>query len=191
MIIFPDFVKASMPVRNILDRPEYERISKHRLSRLSEVLSKPEPVQGTNVSSMAKPVLTISDCDKPTILICSHQSRDSRCGALGPLLASQFRRVIKNSTDEALPLGPRKHFTPDKVNVGMISHVGGHIFAGNVIMYVPKTWQSPLAGYGIWYGRVEPKHVEGLVKETLSEGKIVQELFRGGINASGEALRLS
>jgi len=80
--------------------------------------------------------------------------------------------------------------------VGLISHIGGHKFAGNVILYVPASFEipgkgiSPLAGYGIWYGRVEPKHVEGIVQATLLEGKIIEELFRGGVNSKGEMLRL-
>ena len=49
---------------------------------------------------------------------------------------------------------------------------------------------SPLAGYGIWYGRVEPKYVEGIVQETLLGGKVIEDLFRGGIKQGGEILRL-
>lgn len=75
------------------------------------------------------------------------------------------------------------------MDVGMISHVGGHAFAGNVIVYVPPNYTllekdgvaSPLAGMGIWYGRVEPKHVLGILDETVREGNIIGELWRGGM----------
>jgi (2Fe-2S) ferredoxin len=80
--------------------------------------------------------------------------------------------------------------------VGLISHIGGHKFAGNVIVYLPPGLKTedgeahPLAGHGIWYGRVEPKHVEGIVGETILKGRVIEELFRGGIKQNGEMLRL-
>jgi len=68
--------------------------------------------------------------------------------------------------------------------VALVSHVGGHKWAGNVIIYFHPLHQdglspSSLAGKGIWYGRVEPKHVEGIVSETIKGGKVIKELFRG------------
>ena len=80
--------------------------------------------------------------------------------------------------------------------VGLISHIGGHKFAGNLILYVPPRTKTvngqphALAGCGIWYGRVEPKHVEGIIQETILGGKIIEDLFRGGIRQGGEILRL-
>ncbi|KAL8816706.1 MAG: hypothetical protein Q9223_004324 [Gallowayella weberi] len=81
-------------------------------------------------------------------------------------------------------------------DLGMISHVGGHAFAGNVILYIPPEFCihdedkrggvpkiSPLAGMGIWYGRVEPRHVQGIIEETIRKGKILEELWRGGLDA--------
>ncbi|KAI4120194.1 MAG: hypothetical protein LQ338_007189 [Usnochroma carphineum] len=118
---------------------------------------------------------------KPTILICSHGGRDARCGILGPLLYREF--------------GKYSNPGPDYIHIGMISHIGGHAFAGNVIVYIPpgftlpsasggkaKEGRSPLEGMGIWYGRVEPRHVEGIVRETVREGKIIGELWRGGLD---------
>jgi hypothetical protein len=146
---------------------------------------------------------------KPTILICSHNSRDTRCGVMGPLLLSEFEHQLEDqdlrvSTTRIEPAYDGR--SPD-VQVGLISHIGGHKWAGNVIVYVPPAWlkgslvmttddmkveanSSPLAGCGIWYGRVEPKHVEGIIKETLLGGKVIKELFRGGIGPNSEILRL-
>ena len=39
--------------------------------------------------------------------------------------------------------------------------------------------KSPLAGKGVWYGRVEPRHVWGIVEETVKGGRVVEELLRG------------
>ena len=88
---------------------------------------------------------------------------------------------------------PTQVLPAPKVDLGMISHVGGHAFAGNVIIYTPPNWGSEsnaLRRTGIWYGRVEPRHVEGIVTETLLGGKIIKELFRGGIRRDGEMLRI-
>lgn len=81
--------------------------------------------------------------------------------------------------------------------VGLISHVGGHKFAGNVILYLPPTMRTPdgtqphpLAGYGVWYGRVEPKHVEGVVLETILRGNVIADHFRGAINRQRDIIRL-
>ncbi|KAG6031242.1 hypothetical protein E4U41_007644, partial [Claviceps citrina] len=80
--------------------------------------------------------------------------------------------------------------------VGLISHIGGHKFAGNAIVYIPPGHlgpggeEHPLAGCGIWYGRVEPRHVEGLVDETVVRGRVVEDMFRGGIDAKRRMLRI-
>jgi hypothetical protein len=75
--------------------------------------------------------------------------------------------------------------------VGLISHIGGHKFAGNVIIYIPPAFaHNALAGKGIWYGRVGPEQVEGIVTKTILEGKVIKDIFRGGIDKSGETLRL-
>jgi hypothetical protein len=127
-----------------------------------------------------------------------------RCGIMQPVLQAEFERVLR-----------RKGFTttgdennnpivdgPSHANIAAISHIGGHKYAGNVIIYIPpgltatssslseKVPVSPLAGKGIWYGRVEPKHVEGIVEETIFKGNVVEDHFRGGIGMDGEIYRL-
>lgn len=140
-------------------------------------------------------------------MICSHNSRDSRCGILGPLLHDQFRHLLSKGVTTRLPVAndsEQHSLKTNKVNIGMISHVGGHKWAGNVILNIPNQWQirsssatdirqgipSPVAGAGIWYGRVEPRHVEGIVEETMLKGRVIQELFRGGIDWRGNVLRV-
>lgn len=66
------------------------------------------------------------------------------------------------------------------------SCIGGHAYAGNVVIYLPRNWKgvngesvSPLAGKGNWYGRVEARHVWGIMDETVKKGRIIEELFRG------------
>ncbi|KAJ5753751.1 uncharacterized protein N7511_007904 [Penicillium nucicola] len=135
----------------------------------------------------------------PTILICGHGGRDMRCGIMAPALESEFQRVFQARGFTAGSDGAQATIdAPDHVNIGLISHIGGHKYAGNVIVYIPPGMMSgedgsvphPLAGKGIWYGRVEPKHVRGLVDETVFGGRVVRDHFRGGIDRSGDILRL-
>ncbi|KAJ9642015.1 Altered inheritance of mitochondria protein 32 [Coniosporium tulheliwenetii] len=80
---------------------------------------------------------------------------------------------------------------PPGARVGLISHIGGHKYAGNVIIYIPPSMKwNPLAGKGIWYGRVSPANVEGIVKETILNGKVIKEMFRGGVEQGSKILRL-
>ncbi|CCL99435.1 uncharacterized protein FIBRA_01453 [Fibroporia radiculosa] len=55
------------------------------------------------------------------------------------------------------------------------SHMGGHKFAGNIIINMPQ-------GASVWYGRVTPHEVDAIVKETVVGGKILPPLLRGGLN---------
>jgi (2Fe-2S) ferredoxin len=49
------------------------------------------------------------------------------------------------------------------------NQVGGHRWAGNLIIYPT----------GTWYGRVMPYHADCIVKECIVEGKVIKELWRG------------
>ncbi|MCJ1483941.1 hypothetical protein MMC06_004109 [Schaereria dolodes] len=140
------------------------------------------------------------------VLICGHGARDKRCGIMGPVLLSQFESSLKtagipvadkySAPDVTQPERERSN-APDRgeARVALVSHIGGHRFAGNVVIYIPPDYMmdgkpSPLAGKGIWYGRVEPKHVEGIIEETIKSGNVISELFRGGIGSKGEFLTL-
>lgn len=149
----------------------------------------------------------VRDVKDVMVLICGHRGRDERCGVYGPLLRDEFRQVLPGKGVDVLE-GPvavsEKDATTSSegqgekrtARVGVVSHVGGHKFAGNVIVYVPpgartiEGGEHPLGGCGIWYGRVEPRHVEGIVEETVLRGRVIEELFRGGINREGEILRI-
>jgi (2Fe-2S) ferredoxin len=55
------------------------------------------------------------------------------------------------------------------VTVRRTSHVGGHAFAGTVLIY-PS---------GDWYGFVTPEDVPRLLEDHLAGGKVVTDLWRG------------
>jgi leucyl-tRNA synthetase len=109
---------------------------------------------------------------EPTILICGHGGRDARCGTLGPILQAAFAAELRRRGIEG--------------QVAQISHIGGHKYAGNVIVYLPPGMSgNALAGSGIWYGRVGPGEVEGVVGETVVAGRVIGELLRGGVMIGG------
>lgn len=68
---------------------------------------------------------------KYLILLCSQRSRDARCGQSAPLLRREFERHLR-------PLGLYRDLydeRPGGVGIYFISHVGGHKFAANVMIY--------------------------------------------------------
>ena len=98
------------------------------------------------------------------VLICVHGKRDLRCGDCGPPLASRF--------EEELATRKLTHM----VSVQRTSHIGGHRFAGNVIIYPG----------GDWYGRVTPRDVPRIVDNHILNGQVVPELWRGKMGLSVE-----
>ncbi|TDZ12816.1 Altered inheritance of mitochondria protein 32 [Colletotrichum spinosum] len=157
----------------------------------------------------------VQDVGDVLVLVCGHGGRDMRCGVMGPALRDEFERQldgagvrVRTGAVEIDEGGERGEIAaPEEVGegheegqtaarVGLISHIGGHKFAGNVIVYIPPGLgdagggKHPLAGKGIWYGRVEPKHVEGIVKETVLAGRVIADMFRGGIDENRKIIRM-
>ncbi len=111
------------------------------------------------------------------ILLCSQTTRDARCGQSAPLLRKEFERHLR-------PLGLQRDLDDDHrpggVGIYFISHVGGHKYAANVIVYRKEAQQA------IWLARVRPEDCEGIVKQTVLKGKVVnpQRQLRGGFDRS-------
>lgn len=138
-------------------------------------------------------LFNVSPVSQPIVLICGHMERDKRCGIYGPILLEQFNKHLPPTANPTATL---------------VSHTGGHRFAGNVIIYIPPAFlptlrrfapssivskerhlvPHKLAGSGIWYGRVEPESVEQIVNETILGGRIIGKHFRGGIDHHGRSL---
>ena len=90
------------------------------------------------------------------VFVCVHAARDERCGRCGPPLLEAFVRACAEAG-------------LDDVTVRATSHVGGHKYAGNVIVY-PE---------GVWYGTVTPEDAPRIAREHLREGRVVLDLHRG------------
>ncbi|RKP09195.1 Sucrase/ferredoxin-like-domain-containing protein [Thamnocephalis sphaerospora] len=114
---------------------------------------------------------------RAVILICAHQRRDKRCGIAGPILHRRFLEALEQRRQrDAATAGDATDATTatacDDVGVFMVSHTGGHKFAGNVLIYPA----------GVWYGRVTACHVDAILERTVFGQEIIRELYRGRLN---------
>ncbi|KAE8377761.1 sucrase/ferredoxin domain protein [Aspergillus bertholletiae] len=129
------------------------------------------------------------------ILLCSQRTRDARCGQSAPLLRKEFERHLR-------PLGLYRDLDdqrPGGVGIYFISHVGGHKYSANVIVYRRRDleWYRKQDGkeetmtaegdegaaQGIWLARVRPEDCENIVRYTVLKGKVVKpEQIRGGFD---------
>ncbi|KAE8225398.1 hypothetical protein CF319_g1852 [Tilletia indica] len=67
------------------------------------------------------------------------------------------------------------------LGIFQISHIGGHKYSGNVIIYFPT-------GAGVWYGRVSPvRDAKAVFEKTIQQGIIIPEFLRAGINLVRES----
>ncbi|KAF8665736.1 hypothetical protein AX16_000184 [Volvariella volvacea WC 439] len=139
------------------------------------------------------------------ILLCSHKRRDNRCAIAAPKLERAFIQSLEANgwtvdthlEEPSITLGPpieefsgtteerdnhildqlKEVATTKKVLIVRNSHMGGHKYAGNCILYTPQ-------GSSIWYGRVSPHEVESIVQNTILDGLVLPPLLRGGLNIS-------
>ena len=116
--------------------------------------------------------LTIEKLTKNTvhIYVCCHEARDQRCGVIGELLISGLREYVT-----APPTDVAGSLQQLDIQVFGCSHIGGHKFAGNMVVYKPD-WKQ-----GIWYGRVLPEDIDNVMRETVINGKVIGRHWRGGL----------
>lgn len=77
-------------------------------------------VNGKPWASVVQEVFTGSH-----VFVCAHGSRDRRCGVCGPVLIEKLKEEIESRG------------LKNQVFVNACSHIGGHKYAGNVIIYSP------------------------------------------------------
>jgi hypothetical protein len=152
------------------------------------------------------PALLARPCPhKYLILMCSQKTRDARCGQSAPLLRREFERILR-------PMGLYRDLhdeRPGGVAIYFISHVGGHKFSANVMIYrhssaidqsigsvkeegengevvldANKEMEGGEAAQCIWLARVRPEDCENIVRYTVLQGKVVkpERQLRGGFD---------
>jgi hypothetical protein len=141
---------------------------KYRCLKDSEVDSFVEDVlvNGKPWASGVPEVLTGSH-----VFVCAHGSRDRRCGVCGPVLIEKLNEEIEFRG------------LKDQVFVNACSHIGGHKYAGNVIIYSPGQDEKIM---GHWYGYVTPDDVPALLDQHIGKGEIITHLWRGQMGAPAE-----
>ena len=167
------------PIHNSVENDRGKSDATHLdLIKLPEFLLYPnvpvsDPVKG--IQTMTDPIfLHTSRGLQYLVLICGHLAKDKRCGEIGPRLQEAF---LQHFATKGLST---------KAEVHLCSHVGGHKYAGNVIMYrldPTKNKENEKSGAtvtGRWFGRVQECHVPTLIDTFLLEDKLVDDLHRGG-----------
>ena len=105
----------------------FPQMRRHRLG--------PERVRDKNeIAAFVQSVVVDGDNAESTsiassahVFVCTHASRDARCGVCGPALVDAFRAAV--AADSELR---------GRVEVRGCSHVGGHKYAGNVLVFAPR-----------------------------------------------------
>jgi hypothetical protein len=131
--------------------------------------------------------LQMRDCPHNyLILLCSHATRDARCGQSAPLLKRELERQLR-------PLGLFRDLDderPGGVGIYFINHVGGHKYSANVLVYrrrmTPDGKPMDEAAQCMWLARIKPQDCENLVRYTVLQGKVVKpgQQLRGGFDRS-------
>lgn len=99
------------------------------------------------------------------LFVCVHGKRDLRCGECGPPLMAKLNDLLSQQD------------LAEGVSVYSTSHVGGHVYAGNVLIYPG----------GDWYGYVTPENAASLFEQHIVHGEIVWDLWRGRMGMAPEA----
>ncbi|KAL2529000.1 Sucrase/ferredoxin-like family protein [Forsythia ovata] len=105
------------------------------------------------------------------VFVCAHNNRDRRCGVCGPVLIEKFKEEIVTKDLQS------------QVVVTACSHVGGHKYAGNVIIFSADA-EGKISGN--WYGYVTPNDVSELIDQQIKKGEIIERIWRGRMGAPVE-----
>ncbi|KAK6928391.1 Thioredoxin-like ferredoxin [Dillenia turbinata] len=106
------------------------------------------------------------------VFVCVHGSRDKRCGVCGPVLIEKLKQEIEQRD------------LNDQIFVSGCSHVGGHKYAGNAIIFSPDS-EGKVSGH--WYGYVKPEDVPSLLDQHIGKGEVIERLWRGQMGVPKDA----
>ncbi|KAG9013569.1 hypothetical protein FRB90_005858, partial [Tulasnella sp. 427] len=112
----------------------------------SEAVELPRVDGSTDVRSLlvTGAQATTQSKDEVHFYVCTHGSRDCRCGDVGADVADTLREEVGKLPSSA---------ARERAKVSEVAHVGGHVWAANVLVYP----------FGDWFGNVRPKDVPSLL----------------------------
>lgn len=131
---------------------------------------------------IAQQLLARPSPHRALILLCSHKTRDARCGQSAPILRKELERHLR-------PLGLFRDLDderPGGVGIYFINHVGGHKYSANMMVY-----RRPDA-FGVdavERGKLAPNEevqIKKVVQET-TETPAVNEAATAAVTNGGEA----
>ncbi|KAJ5680757.1 hypothetical protein N7536_011896 [Penicillium majusculum] len=171
--------KSSNKATTVLILPSFTYVDSVTQADVPDLISRyiDHPTEHQNGNGTISPTkgMNARPCELDyVILLCSHGRRDARCGITAPLIKRELERHLR-------PLGLDRDADDSRaggVGIFFVSHVGGHKFSANVLVYRKKDQQM------IWLARVRPEHCEGIVKYTVLQGKVVhpESQLRGGFD---------
>ncbi|KAF8626577.1 hypothetical protein AX15_004790 [Amanita polypyramis BW_CC] len=88
--------------------------------------------------------------DEIHLLVCTHMARDCRCGEQGGAFVRRLREEIEHTPKERL-----KGIA--EIRVGEVGHIGGHLYAPNLLIYP----------YGDWYGFLSPSQAPQVLDDII------------------------
>lgn len=106
-------------------------------------------------------VTLVKDENKSYVLLCSHKTRDKKCGITAPIMKKEFDSQLRD-LELYRDAGDDR---PDGVKVLFVNHVGGHKFAANVMVYNTH-------GEFVWFARCTPLNVNFIINETVLNHKV-------------------
>ncbi|CDR88912.1 related to LIP5-lipoic acid synthase [Sporisorium scitamineum] len=101
--------------------------------------------------------------DETHVYVCTHGSRDCRCGVAGTAVYQALKDEVRSHQASTIKAGK---VAPKKVRVFPISHVGGHAWAANALVYP----------HGDWYGNLRVTDSKLVLRAALSPASSVHDL---------------
>ncbi|KAK4054199.1 hypothetical protein OIV83_001225 [Microbotryomycetes sp. JL201] len=159
-MLYPDFV----PVENV-SLEALEKVKKD----LATTLEQPKDALDTRFPP---------NKSKVHIYVCTHGTRDCRCGDLGEPLYQALVNDIKRRK-----LGGELVDGSEGVRVARVAHIGGHKFAGNALVFRDD-------GKCDWYGLLRASDASELIDyATAAEGKPWLSRWRGRLGMTSEQVK--
>lgn len=138
-----------------------------------------ETTEKTDIKKSLTPLRSRPCPHSAVILLCSQRTRDVRCGQSAPLLRREFERHLR-------PLGLYRELDderPGGVGIYFVSHVGGHKYAANVIVYRRRDFSNwyckPTAAAAAAASVVDNDDDDGESSDQEEEGKTEEGASQG------------
>ncbi|CCF48320.1 uncharacterized protein UHO2_05320 [Ustilago hordei] len=115
------------------------------------------------LSTAAPQTGRVQASDETHVYVCTHGSLDCRCGLAGSAFLQSLQQQVRAHQANLIKAGKE---TPKKVKVMAVSHVGGHAWAANALVYP----------HGDWYGNLRTTDSKLVLRAALAPASSVHDL---------------